>query len=35
LLLPAALAGIIGVIVVATFLIIVKREYKKRRSPEE
>ncbi|MGB7956011.1 MAG: hypothetical protein WCF23_18715 [Candidatus Nitrosopolaris sp.] len=35
LLLPAALAGIIGVIVIATFLIIVKREYKKRRSPEE
>ena len=35
LLLPAALAGIIGVIVMATFLIIVKREYKKRRSSEE
>jgi hypothetical protein len=35
LLLLAALAGIIGVIVIATFLIIVKREYKKRRSLEE
>jgi hypothetical protein len=35
LLLPAALAGIIGVIVIATFLIIVKRKYKKRRSSEE
>lgn len=35
LLLPAALAGIIGVIVIATFLIIVKREYRKRRSSEE
>ena len=35
LLLPAALAGIIGVIVIATFLIIVKREYKKRHSSEE
>jgi hypothetical protein len=35
LLFPAALAGIIGVIVIATFFIIVKREFKKRRSPEE
>ncbi len=35
LLLPAALAGIIGVVVIATFLIIVKREYKKRRSSVE
>lgn len=35
LLLPAALAGIIGVIAIATFLIIMKREYKKRRSSEE
>jgi len=34
LLLPAALAGIIGVIVIATFSIIVKRD-KKRRSSEE
>ena len=35
LLLPAALAAIIGVIAIATFLIIMKREYKKRRSSEE
>lgn len=35
LLLPAALAGISGVIAMATFLIIMKREYKKRRSSEE
>ena len=35
LLLPAALVGIIGVIVIATFLIIVKRKYKKRRSSKE
>jgi hypothetical protein len=35
LLLPAALAGIIGVIMIATFLIIMKREYKKRYGSEE